>query len=372
MKLFFYVKQLAKMAMQQLYMPAVYKKAAKNQIEKGLVIFADAHHTHMPFSMEKMYETMKDMDRYHIEEHVTDFGKLGIGSLFRFIKSFMKRYAVAEYVFICDNFLPVSSCAKRTETKVIQLWHSGGLLKKSGYDTAEDIPKMYKGSVYKNYDLLTVSAPCCVPVFTHTMRLPEGVVRATGISRSDFYFQEDWNRANVEDFYRVYPEAEGKKIILWAPTFRGNAAMPTLAGMDMVKKAMEDTKEEFFWIIKLHPHLEGKGMTSNCAIPTEKLFAVADIMVTDYSSVLFDYLSYKKPFVFFAPDYQEYDSVRGFYVDYNSFPTTVVTEGEGLVPAIRKELACRPVEDIEKCYEYHMAGCDGRATERIMKTAGIL
>lgn len=357
------------MAMQQIYLPLLYKRYAGKPVEKGLVIFADAHHEDLPFSMRKMYETLQGDPEYKNETWVTDFGKMGYGSLLKWLKRFMKRYAVAEYVFICDNFLPVSACTKRPETKVVQLWHSGGLLKKSGYDTTEDIPKMYKGdSVYKNYDLLTVSAPCCVPVFTKTMRLASGVVQATGISRSDYYYDEAWNQANREEFYRKYPEAKGKKVILWAPTFRGNAAMPTLCGMEEIQRVMKETEDRYYWVIKLHPHLEEKGMKSNCELPSEKIFAVADLLITDYSSILFDYMAYKKPFLFFAPDFDSFDHARGFYVPYDSFPCKVVTDGAGLPAAIEYELSERDPAEIEKCFAYHMSMCDGKATERILKT----
>jgi CDP-ribitol ribitolphosphotransferase len=271
-------------------------------------------------------------------------------------------------VFICDNFLPVSACTKRPETKVVQLWHSGGLLKKSGYDTTEDIPKMYKGdSVYKNYDLLTVSALCCVPVFTKTMRLAPGVVQATGISRSDCYYDEAWNQANREEFYRKYPDAKGKKVILWAPTFRGNAAMPTLCGMEEIQRAMKETSDRYYWVIKLHPHLEEKGMKSNCDLPSEKIFAVADLLITDYSSVLFDYMVYEKPFLFFAPDFDFFDHARGFYVPYDSFPCQIVSDGTKLVAAIDREFTQNRTDEIRECLEYHMQMCDGQATERILE-----
>lgn len=357
------------MAMQQIYLPLLYKRYAGKPVEKGLVIFADAHHEELPFSMKKMYETLQWDPEYKNETWVTDFGKMGYGSLLKWLRQFMKRYAVAEYVFICDNFLPVSACEKRPETKVVQLWHSGGLLKKSGYDTTEDIPKMYKGnSVYKNYNLLTVSAPCCVPVFTKTMRLASGVVQATGISRSDYYYDDVWNQANHEEFYRKYPEAKGKKVILWAPTFRGNAAMPTLCGMEEIQRVMKETEDRYYWVIKLHPHLEEKGMKSNCDLPSEKIFAVADLLITDYSSILFDYMAYKKPFLFFAPDFDSFDHARGFYVPYDSFPCKVVTDGAELPAAIEYELSERDPAEIEKCFAYHMSMCDGKATERILKT----
>lgn len=369
MKMVFYIKQVLKMAMQQIYLPLLYKRYAGKPVEKGLIIFADAHHEDLPFSMRKMYETLQGDPEYKNETWVTDFGKMGYGSLLKWLRQFMKRYAVAEYAFICDNFLPVSACEKRPETKVVQLWHSGGLLKKSGYDTTEDIPKMYKGdSVYKNYDLLTVSAPCCVPVFTKTMRLASGVVQATGISRSDYYYDEAWNQANREEFYRKYPEAKGKKVILWAPTFRGNAAMPTLCGMEEIQRVMKETEDRYYWVIKLHPHLEEKGMKSNCELPSEKIFAVADLLITDYSSILFDYMAYKKPFLFFAPDFDSFDHARGFYVPYDSFPCKVVTDGAELPAAIEYELSERDPAEIEKCFAYHMSMCDGKATERILKT----
>lgn len=368
MKIVFYIKQVLKMAMQQIYLPLLYRRYSGKPIEKGLVIFADAHHEEMPFSMRKMYETLQSDPEYKNETWVTDFGKMGYGSLLKWLKQFMKRYAAAEYVFICDNFLPVSSCTKRSETKVVQLWHSGGLLKKSGYDTAEDIPKMYKGgSVYKNYDLLTVSAPCCVPIFTKTMRLASGTVQATGISRSDFYYDEAWNQQNREGFYRKYPEAKGKKVILWAPTFRGNAAMPTLCGMEEIRRAMKETSDRYYWVTKLHPHLEEKGLKSSCDLPSEQLFAVADLLITDYSSVLFDYMTYRKPFLFFAPDFDTFDHDRGFYVSYDSFPCQIVSDGDKLVEAVDRELTLDRSAEIDKCFEYHMKMCDGHATERILE-----
>lgn len=349
-------------------MPALYRIYSRRPVEKGLVLFADGHSNSgaIPFSMQKMYEAVKNLPDYHTECYITSFQHIDYISTMRFIRDFMKRYAVSEFVFICDNFLPVSSCKKRSETMVIQLWHSGGILKKSGYDTTDDIPKMYRGNVYQNYDMVTVSAPAVVPFFQSFMRMGEGIVQATGTSRSDWYFDETWNGENRRHFYERYPEAKGKPVILWAPTFRGNAGAPTLYGMDKIQEVMEETKDQYFWLIKLHPHLEGKGMESNCDIPSERLLAVTDLMITDYSSILFDYLAYQNPFVLFAPDLEEYEKSRGFYLPYDSYPTTVVTEESRLKEAIKKELTGRSKAELKEAYEYHMGSCDGHATSRIL------
>lgn len=364
-------KEQMKMLLQHTYLPLVYKRAARGSIQKGLVIFADSHSDRLPFSMKKIYAEVKALGRYDIKVRCRDFTKMPKSELTRWLSDFMKLYAVAEYVFICDNFLPVSSCQKRSETTVVQLWHSGGLLKKSGYDQPYSVPEYYKGNVFANYDLLTVSAPCCVPVFTRMMRQPEGVVQATGISRSDMYYNKSFLKNCEREFYEEYPEALGKKIVLYAPTFRGSAAEPEMIGEDAVDAAFEG-QDEFFLVKKLHPHYERFCGSKSCDIPTERLLPVADLMITDFSSVLFDYSIFEKPFVIFAPDYEEYVSKVGFYADVNKFPTTVVKDGGGLIAAVRHELFERQRQELSEFKKFHMGCCDGRATKRIMKTIGMI
>ena len=86
MKIVFYIKQVLKMAMQQIYLPMLYKRYAGKPVEKGLVIFADAHHEDLPFSMRKMYETLQGDPEYKNETWVTDFGKMGYGSLLKWVE----------------------------------------------------------------------------------------------------------------------------------------------------------------------------------------------------------------------------------------------------------------------------------------------
>ena len=119
----------------------------------------------------------------------------------------------------------------------------------------------------------------------------------------------------------------------------------------------------FYLIKKLHPHMRGGGET----IPTERLFAVADLLITDYSSVVFDYLAYSKPFVFFVPDKEEYLAKRGLYVDLESFPSSCAENCEELAAAMKKELERRSRAELTLCYNYHMMYCDGKATDRIIK-----
>lgn len=370
------IRQYLKMILQNVLLPVVYRWYCRKPVQKGLVLFADAHHEELPFSMGRMYEAVSELEEKgvcRIERFISDFGRMPFGAMVRSLLRFMKRYAVAEYVFICDYYLPVASCRKRSETTVVQLWHSCGLMKKIAYDTGQDIPKNYRGDMFGNYTYLTLSAQVCVPVHERALRLPASHIQATGVSRTDFYFDEAWNRKCRERFFEQYPQAKGRKIAVWAPTFRGNAAEPYLEGLEQMRRVSGKLPPTWYLIIKAHPHVDAHEKISNCELPTEELLTVADVLITDYSSVLFDYLLYEKPAVLFAPDLQEYEDGRGFYLDYRSVPFPVVQTQEELLSAIVECEAWTKshAEEIREFKELYVGACDGRATQRILELIGL-
>jgi CDP-ribitol ribitolphosphotransferase len=101
---------------------------------------------------------------------------------------------------------------------------------------------------------------------------------------------------------------------------------------------------------------------------------VADVLITDYSSVLFDYLIYEKPVILFAPDLEEYESGRGFYIDYRSMPFPLVQTEEALRGAVA---GCREAyegyrEALGYWKETYTGACDGHASERILEMVGLM
>lgn len=372
-------KQYMKMFLQNIVLPLLYAVFRLAPVRRGSVIFADAHHEEMPFSMRRVYEELcpgrayADPGGRDVRCFVCDFNRLPFGAMARFLVRFMKAYATAEYVFICDYFLPVASCRKRPETTVVQLWHSCGLMKKIAYDAKDDIPRNYHGDMYGNYSYLTLSSQACVAVHERALRLPRERIVATGVSRTDYYFDEEWNRRCRENFYRQHPQAKGKRIALWAPTFRGNAAHPYLEGLAELQETAKTLAADWFFVIKAHPHVDAHGRVSNCAIPTEELLPVADVLITDYSSVLFDYLIYRKPAVLFAPDLEQYEAQRGFYIDYRAIPFPLVRTGEELGQAVlRSEEWVREHRQEIDCFAQEYTGaCDGYATQRILRLVGL-
>ena len=202
------------MVLQNGILPAVYFCFCHAPVRKGSVIFADAHHAQMPFSMRRMYEAAKELERKgqcRTQLFICDFAKLSFFSMILYLLRFMKQYATAEYVFICDYYLPVSSCRKRRETTVVQLWHSCGLMKKIAYDAGQDIPGNYKGDMFGNYSWLTLSAKVCVPVHARALRMDPARIRATGVSRTDYYLIKHGMKAAERAFMNNIRRRQGKR-----------------------------------------------------------------------------------------------------------------------------------------------------------------
>ncbi len=358
------LRQSLKSIMQKCILPPVYFFSKIKKVDSNKVIFADSNTDALPESMQLMYERLKEMG-YDIHLHLCDIRKCGALGTLKFMVRFMKDYATARAVFICNYFVPATACKKRKGTDVIQLWHSCGLLKKFAYDTSLDISPYFKGSVTKNTTLITVSSEACVPVFEQALKLQNGIVKATGVSRTDCYFDEKYNESCKAEFYSKYPQYRDKRIALWAPTFRGTAANPVSVGQHAIENLQNQLGNGWAVIIKQHPHIKDG---SNCDIPTSRLFPVADILISDYSSLILEYIIYRKPFMIYAPDYDEYTKERGFYVNPDTYPCSFVTDENDLYEAVKREYSdFVQTSGYDDFVKYHVGACDGFSTDRIIK-----
>lgn len=361
-KIGFVIKQFIKMFTQAVILPIWYAIHRHNEIDRNLVIFADAHSHELPHSMLLMHEKF-EKNGYNVVDFFSDYGHDSPFVTIKNMLKFTKMYAKAHYVFICNYFLPVASVRKKKETKVVQLWHACGIFKRFAHDTDDDIPKYYKFEVIKNYDLVTVSSETCVPVYANAMHLDEKKVRATGVSRTDRFFDEEYIKKCREKLYRLYPEAKGKKLAVWAPTFRGNAALPYLEGQEDIMRLKEQLPDDWFLLVRLHQHLLDYKI--NCDIPTEELLPVADLLISDYSTVVFEFSLMNKPLVLFVPDYETYGKHRGFYIEFESLPGSIVTDENELAEKIIYEYEHFDSDRMKAFASLHMSACDGNSTDRI-------
>lgn len=362
----FKIRQIIKITMQNLIFPLFYQFGKIRQIDEKLVIFADSHHNDIPYSMEDLYQWFQGRD-YRLLNMTRDCDSRGyIGSLVYMIR-FMYTYARAHYVFLCDNFLPVASCRKRKETIVVQMWHAGGMLKKYAYDTQRDIPAYYKWNVFRNYSLILTSSQHCNRAYISGMRADPDIVQALGLSRTDRFYSDQYGKFCQKQFYDYCPHAREKKIALWAPTFRGNASMPEIIDTTFVEKLQKQLGDEWLLVVKVHPHLQKHINMDSCPIPTEQLLPVTDVLISDYSSVIYDFLLLERPIVLYVPDLNYYIEQNQFYIDYMELPGEIVKEDSRLCEAVRQAYNKWDVDKLRRFKEEYMCACDGHALERLVQ-----
>ncbi len=196
--------------------------------------------------------------------------------------------------------------------------------------------------VHSNYSKVYVSGENVVPYYAEAFGMEESKIYPLGVPRTDFFFDFDRVREANEKFYVEYPEMINKKVLLYAPTFRGSSHAPDNFScpidIGILRKILGD---EYALIIHLHNNpssplyekkknhgLKKKIKTLLFCIDEkyidekytiEELMVVADILITDYSSIIFDYSLLERPIIFYANDLQAYLQERDFYFEYRNF-----------------------------------------------------
>ena len=244
----------------------------------------------------------------------------------------------------------------------------------------DDRKTLEKDPYNGNYTFLTVISPEVVWAYEEAMSLQDkkGVVVPTGISRSDIFYDEEAKKAAQEKLLSVVPQAKGKKVILYAPTFRGRVAKAKTPNQLDIAAFGDALGKDYILLFKLHPFVKKRtaipegyedfafDLTDDMSI--EELLFVADICISDYSSLVFEYSLFEKPMIFFAFDLDNYYDWRGFYYDYKDFvPGPIHTTTEEMIEYIQHVDERFDKKKVQEFRQKFMSACDGHATERIMK-----
>ncbi|WAA09704.1 CDP-glycerol glycerophosphotransferase family protein [Fervidibacillus albus] len=291
--------------------------------------------------------------------------------------------ATSSFVFIDDFYFPLYLIKLRKETKVIQVWHAAGAFKKFGYSTigksfgpSENYLKHVK--VHSNYTYAVVSTEEVVPYYAEAFNMKEEKVLPLGVPRTDFILQEKNQSSVKKKLYKYYPQLNKKKLILYAPTFRGGSHEHGAVPLDLflnIEKLQKELESDYALIIKLHPYvsqsLPEKGMNDfvfqlDDKFNTEEILLLSDILITDYSSIIFDYSLLERPIGFLATDLDQYIKERDFYYEYESFvPGPIFENTDELLVWIKSGKF--NIEKVRSFSKRFFSFRDGKASERILK-----
>ena len=364
------------------YRYKVYFPYCTEPVQENKVLFLEMRFTKLSNSFELIYKALEESGEYDLKCSYVQFNFIRGREFTQRVNEMLKELATAKYVFVDDASLILSSIPLRKETVAINLWHACGAFKKFGRSTAElkfgsSAATLDKYPNYGNLTHVTVSSPEVIWAYEEAMHLPKGIVKATGVSRTDQFYDKEFVESRKQKLYEIMPEAKDKKVILYAPTFRGHVATASSPDRIDFERFCRELGNEYVIVCKHHPFVKNppiipeelqhfaRDLTKYLSI--EDLLCCADICISDYSSLVFEYSLFEKPMIFYAYDYDNYCDWRGFYYDYSEFtPGPVVQTEDELLNSIKNIDTQFDKQKVIDFKEKFMGSCDGHATERII------
>ena len=246
---------------------------------------------------------------------------------------------IATAQVLIDNVMKFHGFKKRPDQYYIQTWHGDLPLKKIGFDNPANVGSgKYSKRVsinFKNTDLVITGSRFSTEMFRRSFHY-EGEILECGMPRDGVLLHTPTSLR--EDVCKYYHVSVDKKILLYAPTYRdkGNMTQFTLD----YQRVLDQLGDEYVMLLRLHPRMAkyAKSLTyTNRLINAsdypdmQELMAVSDIMITDYSAVMFNFAMTGRPVYLFATDVEEYRKQRDYYFDIYDLPFPLATTTENLI-----------------------------------------
>ena len=246
-------------------------------------------------------------------------------------------------LFVVDNaYLPIHLAPHRRTTTVVQVWHAAGALKRFGLDTATPPAEPERTFLHRYYDAVVVGGEWVRRPYAAALRTPLERVLALGSPRTDPFFDTAVMAAARDRVLADYPMLAGRRVVLYAPTFRGRGIGKRAApGLDAVRLRAALPADRVL-VLKTHPNLDptatataGFDLVVDPTGDVNDLLPATDILITDYSSSIIEFALLRRPIVLLVPDLADYERDPGLYLDYRTeMIGTQVVDTDGVIDAI--------------------------------------
>lgn len=320
--------------------------AGKLPVKENRVVFISNRRTDLTGNFEFIYNLLKtdpNLDIHFVLDN-RSVRKMSFKNMLR-----LAFYFANSKIILVDDYMELLFKMPRREgTVLIQLWHACGAFKTFGCSRlGKSGGQTLKSLNHRTYDYATVSSQEIAKFYAEGFGLSPEKVVATGIPRTDIFFNMEYKEKVTEEFYRNYPKLRDKKIVLFAPTFRGNGKNSGYYPVELfdVNRLYEQLGEEYAIVIKHHPFVTNRNpirkeyedyivdLSMNSEL--NDLLFVTDVLITDYSSVVFEASLLKIPMLFYVFDLEQYIATRGFYYEFETFvPGKIASAFDEVAPSI--------------------------------------
>lgn len=225
---------------------------------------------------------------------------------------------------LLEDYTPILNFLKiKRSPKILQLWHAGVGFKAVGYARfgKEGSPHPYY-SCHRKYDYVIVDNENLVNIYQEVFGIDKSKIKPFGIPRLDNFLNKEKILLSINKTYNMNPNLKSKKVILFAPTYRGQdqtVAFYDINQLDLDKIYQFCLKNNFIFIIKMHPFIKKRVNISEkykeiikdySAENINDLMYVSDILITDYSSCAYEFSMLQRPIIFFRYDKTQYEFDR--------------------------------------------------------------
>lgn len=370
--------------------PAIYDIGAQRPVEPKLLFMQPRRGLNETFRY--LYKRLEQNYPYTLVLY--EFHRDTVSSAEYYVNAsfFMRDMATAHTVFVHESNNLMGYLSIRPETKIVQLWHGCGVFKHIGLSTAgkdgfKSLEKYREFPEYNNYSIVTIASPELTWVFEEFMGIPreKGIIQPLGVCRTDEFFDYGYVEKCYKKLYKAIPAAKDKKVILYAPTYRGVDPHRVSPDQLDIEQFARELGDDYILIMKHHQTVKtlpeipescrdkfaydmtrGKGMNIN------ELMTIADVCITDYSSVAFEFSLFERPLLFFVYDLDEYIDNRGLYYDFDEITPGPLcrTTGEmvDFIKSLKDGFDSTEVSDFRKRF---MCSCDGHACDRVIQFIGL-
>lgn len=301
------------------------------------------------------------------------YGFIGkIGYLVRLVRGMYHLQTAG--LFVVDNaYLPIHVTRHRPATTVVQVWHAVGALKRFGLDALTPPTDPERRFLHRHYDYVVCTAERSRAPWAAAFGVPLERVLPLGTPRTDFFYDADALAAARDRTLARHPELRDRRVVLYAPTFRGRGADKRAAG-DLDGRALRTAlPADHILVLKTHPNLDpaatadaGFDVVIDPATEINDLLTVTDVLITDYSSSVFEWALLRRPLILLVADLETYEVDPGLYLDYRSeMIGWQVRDTAGVAEAGLEAAVDDAVWDA--FIERHLGSGPGRASERFVE-----
>ncbi|SEL21965.1 CDP-glycerol glycerophosphotransferase [Methanobrevibacter gottschalkii] len=359
----------------------------KNEVKDNKIIFISFGGKYYSDSPKYLYEYLYEnyRDKFEFIWVINDKSTKIPGNPKK-VKRFSLEYykEVAESKYWVTNGRHPARLTKKHNQVIVSTWH-GTPLKRLGLDIGDVYTK--NPNIKKSYiehgeewDYLISSNKYTSNILKSCFAYPRDVLE-TGYPRNDILYNAGENQINQIKESLNLPN--DKKIILYAPTWRddefydsGSIKFTLKLELDKLKEAIGD---KYFILVRTHYFIadkldlseyEGFALDVSRYEDIAELYLISDLLITDYSSVFFDFANLKRPILYYTYDLEKYESMlRGFYINIHKevpgpllFTTEEVIDSIKNIEAVKKEYS----ERYDEFYERFCSIDDGNASKRIV------